>query len=103
MKEPIPHIDLELSDVADIQSLSAEELKLVPFDKKKWQCCVNGCKRYTNVKYYGPDTPVYWQEQWEDLKDRIFFCPNHWKQYKASGENIDLFQLKLGAGINHLI
>lgn len=103
MKEPAPKIDLELSDVADIQSLSPDELKLVPFDKKKWQCCIEGCKRFTNVKYYGPDTPVYWQGQWENLSDRIFFCHIHWKQYKASGEKIGQFMLKPGAGINHLI
>ena len=103
MKEPIPHIDLELSDVVDIQSLSADELKLVPFDKKKWQCCVDGCNRFTNVKYYGPDTPVFWQRQWVNLKDQIFFCPINSEQYTASGENINQFTLKPGAGINHLI
>jgi hypothetical protein len=103
VKEPIPHIDLELSDVAHIQSLTPDELKLVPFDKKKWQCCVEGCNRYTNVRYYGPDTPVYWQGQWVDLSDQIFFCPIHWKQYKASGEKIEQFNLKPGPGINHLI
>lgn len=103
MKEPVPALNLELSDVTDIQQLSDKELALVPFDKKKWQCCVGECKRYTNVKYYGSDTPVYWQGQWEDLKDRIFFCPIHWKQYKASGEKIEQFTLKPGAGINHLI
>jgi hypothetical protein len=103
VKEPIPHIDLELSDVADIQSLSLDELKLVPFDKKKWQCCIDNCKRYTNIKYYGSGIPVYWQGQWVDIADKIFFCPTHWKLYKASGEKIDQFNLKPGAGINHLI
>lgn len=103
MKEPIPKIELELSDVTDIQNLSEEELKLVPFDKKKWQCCVEGCKRYTNVKYYGPDTPVYWRGQWEDLTDSIFFCCLHFKQFKASGRDFSQFALKPGAGINHLI
>lgn len=102
MKEPIPNIDLELSDVTDIQSLSPAELKLVPFDKKKWYCCVEGCNRYTNVKYYGPGAPVLCHGFWEDVTDRIFFCPNHWKQYKASGEKIEQFTFKPGAGINHL-
>lgn len=103
MREPMPKVDLEISDMTDIQQLSNEELALVPFDKKKWLCSVEGCKRYTNVKYYGPDTPIYWQGQWEHITDRIFFCPVHWKLYKASGENIDQFILKPGAGINHLL
>lgn len=103
MKELMPAMDLQLSDMAGIQSLSVDELKLVPFDKKKWQCCIENCKRFTNVKYYGLDAPVYWQGQWEDLRDRIFFCPAHWKLYKASGEKIEQFILKPGPGINHLI
>jgi hypothetical protein len=103
MKEPIPKMELEMSDVADIKSLSEGELKLVPFDKRKWQCCVKGCKRYTNVKYYGPDAPIHWQGQWVDIQDQIFFCSLHWKQYKASGEKLEQFKLKPGAGINHLL
>jgi hypothetical protein len=103
MKEPMPKMDLELSDVTDIQKLSKEELALVPFDKKKWQCCIESCKRFTNVKYYGPDTPAYWQGEWHDLTNRIFFCPIHWKLFKASGEKIEQFALKPGAGINHLV
>lgn len=96
MKEPIPDIDLQLSDVADIKSLSPDELKLVPFDKKKWHCCIDDCKRYTNVRYYGSDTPVYWQGQWVDISDQIYFCPTHWRQYKAAGEKIEQFTLKPG-------
>lgn len=87
MKEPTPKIDLEISDVADIQSLSEKELKLVPYDKKKWQCCVANCNRYANIKYYGPNAPILYRGDWVDISDKIFFCPTQAIQFEAWRRN----------------
>lgn len=103
MKEPIPKIELDISDVSDIQTLSKEELSMVPCDKRKWLCCVNECSRFTSVNYYGPNIPVLWRGNWVDLESSIFFCGKHWKLYKSNGRTTDTFDMKPGPGLNHLL
>jgi hypothetical protein len=94
MKEPIPKIDLELSDVTDIKSLSPDELKLVPFDKKKWACGVVGCSKLTTIKDYGISPQYNWQGNWIDSTIEVFLCSNHFKQYKAAGKDNTIFEYK---------
>jgi hypothetical protein len=94
MKEPIPKIDLEMSDVADIQSLSEKELKLVPFDKRKWVCGVAGCSKYTSIKDYGISPQYNWRGIWVDISAEFFLCAIHFKQYKAAGKDSAIFDLK---------
>lgn len=103
MKEPIPKIDLEMSDVTDIQSLSPDELKLVPFDKKKWICGVVGCGKHTTIKDYGIPPQYNWRGAWIDITTEVFLCANHFKQYKAAGSDSSIFNLKDKEEIkNHL-
>lgn len=94
MKEPIPKIDLEMSDVADIQSLSAAELNLVPFNKKKWVCGVGGCIKHTGIKDYGISPQYNWRGIWVNITEEFFLCSNHFKQYKAAGKDSSIFKLK---------
>lgn len=94
MKEPIPNIELELSDVVDIKTMSEKELKLVPFDKRKWLCGVKGCTRHTTVKDYGLSPEYYWRGLWVNISTEVFLCVNHFKQYKDAGKDSSIFELK---------
>lgn len=102
MKEPMHKIELELSDVADIKELSPGELKKVPFEKIKLLCSVNGCCRFTSVKDYGISPVYYGFSQWIDLSTIIYFCPKHWREYKAANKNNNIFEYKIGSALNHL-
>lgn len=103
MKEPIPKIELELSDVANIKNLPDDELEMVPYDKKRLQCSVLGCNRFTNVKDYGISPEYYCFGQWHNLNEILFFCPKHWKIFKSYNRDHSIFEYKEGPALNHLI
>jgi hypothetical protein len=102
MKEPTPIMDLELSDMPDLKGLADTELKKVPFERRKLLCSVNGCSRFTHVKDYGISPEFYAFGSWNDLSQTLFFCPKHWKEYKAANRNGGIFEYKEGPAINHI-
>lgn len=102
MKEPIPKIELDESDMPNIKWLTPDELKLVPFEKKKLVCSVKDCPRFTGVKDYGISPEFYAFGQWNDFTKIIFFCPKHYKIFKAANRNNNIFEYKEGPALNHL-
>lgn len=87
-------------DIQYIMSLERDKLEFVPYDMKKWQCCVKGCNRFTRVKDFGCSPYFYtkWRK-WMNLRDTVLYCSGHWPGH----EKIPNSAHKLGSGIIHLI
>lgn len=94
MKPELPPMDLQISDVADIKSLSREELAKVPFDKWKLFCGIEGCHHFTAVRDYGIWPEVYRRfsdgVNWLNVYSQIFICAQHFKEYKGDLSKIPI-------------
>lgn len=102
MKEPIPSVNLEVSDMPSVKDLTPEELKQVPFDRRRLTCCVQDCSRYTIVKDYGTSPEFYAKRAWYNLQESIYLCHVHFRAYKANNRSVEGLQLKNGPSLNHI-
>lgn len=85
MKETPPQ--LEASDMPDPRKMSREELALVPFDKWRLFCGVEGCTHFTHVRDYGIWPLLSWGNMrgWIRVDLQRFICAKHWKIYSSPG------------------
>lgn len=102
--------DLGIEDMPDIRSLTKLELENVPFDKRRWQCCIKHCSCATTIKDYGISPFFWWRKKWIDLSRNIYICAKHHNRYKNPAMPKDCFwymipphYYKPGTGIDHLV
>lgn len=93
--------------VAYLKNLKPEELQVIPFEIKKWTCCVEGCKGFTRIKDFGI-SPIFlcFRKKWINLEHCVFYCSKHWPLCKKSIKLKRNYQpdegFKPGAGIEHV-
>lgn len=89
MKEKLS-IDITLADVlplADLKTMSHDELMLMDPVKFKWNCRyekIDGCQRFSNLLDFGVAPWYYWKgkRQWISLHENYLLCAKHWKIHK---------------------
>jgi hypothetical protein len=85
----------------EVVAMKADQLAGVPYEDRKWLCCVDGCSNGTRIKDYGFTVNpwyLYTRWGWLNLTGQYYYCGKHNKAHRE-GENL---LLKPGSGFDHL-
>ena|SRR5882757_1693300 len=71
-----------LQAIGDIKKMDRYQLSLVDHSKHTLECCVEGCRKYWNVKDFGISPWFLIRGKWYDLLNANYSCDKHFKLSK---------------------